>query len=98
VWVPVAIGLALTGRTDAAIGLAVVGIAVIGSIDNIVRPYLARWGKLDLPAFLIMISMFGGLAVAGAAGIILGPLVLRLAKEAVDIAHEAKHGAPPDLP
>jgi predicted PurR-regulated permease PerM len=98
VWVPVAIGLALTGRTDAAIGMTVVGVAVIGTIDNVVRPFLAKWGKLDLPAFLIMISMFGGLALVGAQGIILGPLVLRLAKEAVDIAHEAKHGAPPDLP
>jgi predicted PurR-regulated permease PerM len=98
VWVPVAIGLALTGRTDAAIGLTVVGVAVIGSIDNVVRPFLAKWGKLELPAFLIMVSMFGGLALVGAAGIILGPLVLRLAKEAIDIAHEERHGAPPDLP
>lgn len=98
VWGPVAIGLALTGRTDAAIGMTIVGVAVIGSIDNLVRPFLAKWGKLDLPAFLIMISMFGGLALVGAQGIILGPLVLRLAKEAVDIAHEAKHGAPLELP
>jgi predicted PurR-regulated permease PerM len=98
VWVPVAIGLALTGRTDAALGLCIVGVAVIGSIDNVVRPFLAKWGKLDLPAFLIMISMFGGLALVGAQGIILGPLLLRLAKEAIDIAHEEKHGTPPDLP
>ncbi len=98
VWVPVAIGLALTGRTDAAIGLTVVGVAVIGSIDNLVRPFLAKWGKLDLPAFLIMVSMFGGLAVAGAAGIILGPLLVRLAKEALDIWHDEKHGAAPNLP
>lgn len=98
VWVPVTIGLALTGRTDAAIGLGVVGVGVIGTIDNVVRPFLARWGKLELPAFLIMVSMFGGLALVGAAGIILGPLVLRLAKEAVDIRHDEEHGTPPLLP
>ncbi|HUQ03139.1 MAG TPA: AI-2E family transporter [Kofleriaceae bacterium] len=98
VWVPVAIGLALTGRTDAAIGLGIIGVAVIGSIDNLVRPFLAKWGKLDLPAFLIMISMFGGLALVGAPGIILGPLLLRLAKEAIDIAHDEKHGVAPNLP
>lgn len=98
VWVPVTIGLALTGRTDAAIILGVLGVGVIGTIDNLVRPLLAKWGKLNLPSFLIMISMFGGLALVGASGIILGPLVLRLAKEAVDIAHDAKHGAPPELP
>lgn len=88
VWAPVAIGLALTGRTDAAIGLAVVGVAVIGSIDNVVRPVLARWGKLDLPSYLIMVSMFGGLALVGASGLILGPLVLRLAKEALVMHRE----------
>ena len=98
VWVPVAIGLALTGRTDAAIGMTVVGVGVIGTIDNLVRPFLARWGKLDLPAFLIMISMFGGLALVGASGIILGPLVFRMAKEALVIWHEEREGAPPNLP
>lgn len=98
VWVPVAIGLALTGRTDAAIGLAIVGVAVIGTLDNLIRPYIAKWGKLNLPAHLIMISMFGGLALVGPSGIILGPLVLRLAREAIEIVHEEKHGRPPDLP
>ena len=36
---------------------------MIGAIDNILRPVLARRGKLDLPAVLIMISMFGGTAL-----------------------------------
>jgi predicted PurR-regulated permease PerM len=90
VWIPVTIGLALTGRTDAAIGLTVVGVAVIGSIDNVVRPLLAKWGSLDLPSYLIMVGMFGGLALIGASGIILGPLVLRLAKEALVMARESR--------
>ncbi len=93
VWGPVAIGLALTGRTDAAIVLVVVGVAVIGSIDNIVRPMLARWGQLDLPSYLIMVSMFGGLALVGASGLVLGPLVLRLAKEALVMSREATTAA-----
>lgn len=103
VWVPVAIGLALTGRTDAAIGMAVIGLAVIGTIDNVVRPALARWGSLDLPAYLIMVAMFGGIALTGASGILLGPLVLRLAKEALVMAAEqqqqrAAAAAPPAEP
>ena len=93
VWAPVAAGLWITGRADAAIGLAIVGIAVIGSIDNIVRPILARRGKLDLPSLLIMVSMFGGIAVVGPAGVILGPLAVRLAKEALVIAREARVAA-----
>lgn len=90
VWVPVAIGLALTGRTEASIGMAVVGVAVIGSIDNLVRPVLARWGQLALPSYMIMVSMFGGIAVVGASGVVLGPLVLRMTKEAMMIAREQR--------
>ena len=90
VWAPVAIGLALTGRTEAAIIVAVIGVVVVGSIDNVLRPILSRRGKLALPSILIMVSMFGGLALVGAAGVILGPLVLRLAKEAMVIAREAR--------
>lgn len=90
VWAPVAIGLGLTGRTDAAIAMTILGVAVIGTIDNLLRPILARKGQLDLPSFLIMIAMFGGIVWIGAAGVILGPLVLRLAKEVLVVAREAR--------
>ena len=92
VWVPVAIGLALVGRTTAAIAMGAVGVAVIGSIDNLVRPILSRRGNLALPSILIMVSMFGGIALIGASGLVLGPLVLRLAKEALLIDREARAG------
>lgn len=88
VWVPVAAGLAITGRTGAAIALAVVGIAVIGTVDNLARPYLARRGQLQLPAWLVLISMFGGIELIGGWGLLFGPLVLRFAKEALSIARE----------
>jgi predicted PurR-regulated permease PerM len=92
VWAPVAIGLALVGRTEAAIAMGAIGVAVIGSIDNIVRPMLSRRGNLALPSILIMVSMFGGIALVGASGLILGPLALRLAKEALLIDREARAG------
>ncbi len=97
VWVPIAGGLWLTGRPEAALGLAVVGVAVIGSIDNLLRPILAQRGHLGLPALVIMIAMFGGIALAGPAGLVLGPLVVRLAKEAMVIAREDREAeaAPP---
>jgi predicted PurR-regulated permease PerM len=88
VWVPVAIGLALTGRTGAAIALAIIGVAVIGTIDNLARPFLARRGQLALPSFVLLIAMFGGVELIGGWGLVLGPLVIRLAKEAVAIRAE----------
>jgi predicted PurR-regulated permease PerM len=92
VWVPVAAGLALTGRTTAAIALGIVGVAVIGTVDNVVRPYLARRGKLQLPTWLVLIGMFGGIALIGGWGLLLGPLVLRLAKEALLIRSSERSG------
>jgi predicted PurR-regulated permease PerM len=90
VWVPVSAGLALSGRTGAAIAMAVIGVAVISTIDNVVRPVLARYGSLQLPTFVVLVSMFGGIALVGASGLILGPLLVRLAVEALSIAREAR--------
>lgn len=88
VWGPVAAGLALTGRTTAAIVMAAVGLGVIGTVDNVVRPIFSRYGKLNLPTYAILVSVFGGLAVFGMSGILLGPLIVRLAVEALEIQRE----------
>jgi predicted PurR-regulated permease PerM len=90
VWVPVAIGLALSGRTGAAIALGVIGMTLISTIDNFLRPVFARWGKLDLPSFVVLVAMFGGLALFGGWGLILGPLLVRLFVEALRIAREER--------
>lgn len=90
VWAPVAAGLALTGRPGAAAVLAIAGVALIGTIDNLVRPYLARRGHLQLPTYVVLIAMFGGLAVLGGWGILIAPLVLRLAKESLAIVREQR--------
>jgi predicted PurR-regulated permease PerM len=85
VWAPVAAGLAMTGRPGAAIALAVTGVAVISTVDNLARPYLARKGKLQLPTWAVLVSMFGGIELIGGWGLLVGPLVVRLAKEALMI-------------
>lgn len=90
VWVPIAAGLALSGRTGAAIALTAVGLLVIGTVDNVFRPFFARFGKLELSSFVLLTAMFGGLAAFGGWGLLLGPLFARLAKEALTIAREAK--------
>lgn len=89
VWAPVAAGLALGGRTGAAVALAIVGVGVIGTVDNVARPWLAKRGQLQLPTYVVLIAMFGGIALIGGWGLLLGPLVVRLAKEAIVIRSEA---------
>jgi predicted PurR-regulated permease PerM len=86
----VAAGLALTGKTTSAIILVVVGVAVISTIDNLARPIFSRYGKLEMPAFLILIAVFGGLAIFGTWGLFFGPLAVRMAMEALSIGREQR--------
>jgi predicted PurR-regulated permease PerM len=89
VWAPIAVGLALTGRVYEGVGLAIFGMTVIGSIDNLARPWLTRRGKLQLPGFVVLVAMFGAVELVGGWGILFGPLVVRLAKEALEVRREA---------
>jgi predicted PurR-regulated permease PerM len=74
VWGPAAIVLALTGSPVRAIILVVIGAALIGIVDNILRPILV--GRYtQLPDFLILVSTLGGLAVFGLSGVVIGPVI-----------------------
>jgi predicted PurR-regulated permease PerM len=90
VWVPVSIALALSGQHTSAIVLFSSGLLVIGTTDNLLGPYLARKGHLRLPGFVVAVGMFGGMALMGARGVVVGPLVLRLLKELLMIWREQR--------
>lgn len=88
VWLPVAAGLALVGRPGAAVAMLVIGCGV-SLVDNILRPMLSKYGQLHMHGLLIFIAMLGGMAVFGAGGLLLGPLLVRLAVEALSMLREA---------
>jgi predicted PurR-regulated permease PerM len=74
VWVPAVIYLAMAGQTGAAIGLALWCAIVVGMADNVLRPVLI--GKdIEMPDLLVMLTTLGGLALFGASGIVIGPLL-----------------------
>jgi predicted PurR-regulated permease PerM len=56
------------------IALIVVGVLVIGSVDNLLRPLLVG-RDTRMPDYLILVSTLGGLAGFGLAGIIIGPII-----------------------
>jgi len=77
VWLPVCIWLFATGRVGTAIGLVVYFAAVVGSVDNLLRPRLV--GKeTQMPDLLVLLSTLGGLMLFGAVGFILGPILAAL--------------------
>lgn len=77
VWGPIAIYLAATGRSGAALGLAIWCAAVVGTIDNVLRPRLVG-NDTQMPDLLILVSTLGGITLFGAPGIIVGPIVAAL--------------------
>ena len=60
--------------------LTVWGAAVVGTIDNLLRPMLVG-KRLKLHTVLAFISVVGGLILFGPAGLILGPVVLTITTE-----------------
>jgi predicted PurR-regulated permease PerM len=96
IWGPIALGLFLTGRPGRGVILLVLGVAVIGTVDNLLRPLFSRWGALQMPVFLLFVSVFGGLAAFGTWGALLGPLIVRLTMEALELARESVEPLPGD--
>jgi predicted PurR-regulated permease PerM len=84
VWFPTAIYLALSGNFGQAAVLALWGLCMIGLVDNLLYPILV--GKqLHIHPLLAFVGIVGGVAVIGAAGVILGPVLVALALFLVDI-------------
>jgi predicted PurR-regulated permease PerM len=84
VWVPAAIFLAATGQVGKAVILAAWGAIVVGLIDNLLYPVLVG-KRLRMHTVPVFFSIVGGLMFFGAAGLVLGPVVLALAAAVLDI-------------
>ena len=77
VWVPAVIYLMMSGSTTAAVGLTIWSAAVVGTVDNVLRPRLV--GKeTSMPDLLILVSTLGGLELFGALGLVVGPVIAAL--------------------
>jgi predicted PurR-regulated permease PerM len=74
VWVPAAGWLYLSDEVAAAAGLTVWCIAVVGMVDNIIRPWVVG-RDTQMSDLMIMLSTLGGLLLFGAPGLIVGPIL-----------------------
>jgi predicted PurR-regulated permease PerM len=84
VWAPAAIYLIATGSVVPGIVLAVFCGAIVGSVDNFLRPRLV--GKdTEMHDLLILFSTLGGLLMFGVVGFIIGPILAALFVTAWDI-------------
>ena len=84
IWIPAALFLLATGAPGKALILAIWGTVVVGGIDNLLYPMLVGQ-RMRMHTVLVFISIVGGLFVFGAAGLILGPLVLTVTSVLLEV-------------
>ncbi len=77
VWAPWALYLILSGDWLSGGILVVIGVAVIGLVDNLLRPPLVG-NASRLPDYVVLVSTLGGLALVGINGFVVGPLIAAL--------------------
>lgn len=74
-WVPIALYLGLAQSWTKAAILAAWGGIVVGNIDNVLYPMLVG-KRTDLHTAVIFVALFGGIAVFGLSGFVLGPVIV----------------------
>lgn len=84
VWVPAALYLLLEGSPEKALILAAWGGIFVALIDNVLYPIIIK-NRLRLHTVPVFIAVIGGLVAFGAAGVVLGPVVLAITVALADV-------------
>lgn len=77
VWVPVSVYLLISGQYLKGMILLGVGLLIISTVDNLLRPPLVGRGT-RLPDYMVLVSTLGGIALFGMNGFVIGPLIASL--------------------
>jgi predicted PurR-regulated permease PerM len=84
VWVPLVLYYLLKGAVLRGILLLAAFGAVVGTVDNVIKPVLIRRGT-EVDSLWILLSVVGGVGVFGILGLFLGPFLISLLLVLVDI-------------
>lgn len=77
VWLPFAVYFLITGAWLKGAVIMGVGVLVISTIDNLLRPPLVG-RRSSLPDYVVLVSTLGGISQIGMNGFVVGPLVAAL--------------------
>lgn len=77
IWAPAGVLMLLTGHIWEGVLILTVGVLVISTVDNLLRPILI--GKdVEMHPLLIFLSMLGGIVLFGFSGFVIGPIIIAL--------------------
>lgn len=74
VWFPASIILLVTGSIWQGITILVVGILLVGLVDEFLRPILVGRGS-KMPDSITLLATIGGLSTFGVSGFVIGPII-----------------------
>lgn len=77
VWVPASIYLVASGSVIEGVVLALFCAAVVGSVDNVLRPRLVG-RNIRMHDLLVLLATIGGILLFGLLGFIIGPIMAAL--------------------
>ncbi|MBA1156819.1 AI-2E family transporter [Microvirga mediterraneensis] len=77
-WLPAGLWLMSEGHSGWAVFVMVWNGLLVGSLDNVLRPYLISRG-IRMPMVVIFLGVLGGLLAFGIIGVFLGPVLLAVA-------------------
>ncbi len=88
VWAPAAVYLFAAGHSGRALVLAAWCAVVVGSIDNVIRPWMVGRDTC-MHDLLILFSTLGGLVMFGLVGFVVGPILAALFVTVWDVYGQA---------
>ncbi len=91
--IPFGIGMALFGNVFGGIFVVLFHIVVVTNIDNFLRPILVpREARLD--SALMLLSVFAGISMFGAFGIVIGPVLMIVIVTTISVYLAVYKGVP----
>jgi predicted PurR-regulated permease PerM len=97
VTIPFGIGMILFGNVFGGVFVIVFHLIVVTNIDNFLRPILVpRAARLD--SALMLLAVFSGIAMFGAWGIVIGPVLMIVIVTTISVYLAVYKGVPMDQP
>jgi predicted PurR-regulated permease PerM len=88
VWLPATIYLFATGHVGGGIFLLIWCSVVVGSADNVIRPWVIA-GRVEIHPLVLLFALIGGASAFGFLGLFLGPIVVSVLMALLEIVPEA---------
>ncbi|HLP86382.1 MAG TPA: AI-2E family transporter [Candidatus Paceibacterota bacterium] len=82
--VPAVLFLFFTGMQLQALGLLIWSVILVGTIDNVLNPYIIS-KDTEIPSLFILFAILGTITFIGPLGILIGPLILSLLYSLISI-------------